>query len=227
MNDDSEVVGITSDVNLSDDKSDEELDDENPKKEATKPDWEADDNPYKIRYGESTREFQRLSKELQDSHGTSLKDKADRERLESELATLGAKLKEEKPEAYDNLAMKKALDGTARQLAELKEAQELDGFTSSEPLAKSYREALKSHARANPNLSLQDIWNRDFKEVAETKAQIEKDKATRKTKSRTDDGKGSSTADPTDKRIGGYTEAEFNKLPVAKRREVLIKLGEL
>lgn len=218
-----EEPGITSNINLEETQA---TDKETPKEkeEPKEMNWEDDQNIYKKRFGDSTREVNEvLLPKIKEAEGLTAQEKARADKLQQERDEALGRLKDEMPETYDNLTLKKTLDENTRQLAELKEKAMLDDFVSAEPIAKDYREALKAHARAFPQKPLADIWNISFKDVAEArKAEVEA-KSTRKKESQPD--KGGSTRELGESTIGGYTEEEFNKLPLAKRGEILDKLN--
>lgn len=222
--------GPTSDINLHDDGSrDEELEDEKPEdgdEPKPKEDLDEDGNPidWKQRYGDSTREFQKLQVKLKEGEGLTAQERQRAAQLQTERDEALEKLKAEKPEVYDNHTLKKQLDSTSLQLAEMKEKGILDDFIADEPLAKPFRDALRAHARAFPNKSIQDIWNESFKEIAAAKKETATKADEVRKKSQPDRGSGA-TREPGQKMIGGYTEAEFNKLSVNKRRELMVKAG--
>lgn len=227
LEDDPETAGPTSNVNLNPDE-DEEIDEEKPETEEEEVDWESDENPYKQKYSASSKEVnENLLPKIKGFEDTSKKDQSRIEELQNEIQVLSNKLKEEKPEAFDNHNLKKQLDTTSQKLAELLEKSFLDEFIGSVPLAKDYREALRSQARANPTVSLEQIWNSFFKEGAEAKAKLAEAQKGKQKKSKPETGEGSSTTEPSQNKVFGspYTQAEFDKLPVKKRREYLIKAG--
>jgi len=178
---------------------------------------------YQERYAESTREFQKLHAQMKENEALTEQQRSRVTQLETERDEALSRLKEEHPEAYDNATLHKAVTDSNRQLAELKEKVELDSFITENPIAKEYREALKQHARAFPNKSLADIWETGFKTVAETTAKAQETKAANQKVTQPEKGK--VTPELGTKMISGYTEAEFNKLPVSKRREILIENG--
>ncbi len=189
-------------------------------------DWESEDNPYKKRFAGSTKEFEEFYKpKFKELEGLTAQEKARAEELQKTNEELLAKLKDEKPDTYDNVTLQKTLEKNSRELAEMKEKALLDDFISDTPEAKAYREALKSHARAFPTKPIADIWNESFKEIATAKKENAAKETTRQKESQPDKGDGGTTTDPSEAKIAGYTQKEFDALPVSKRREILVKNG--
>lgn len=226
LDDGAETPAITSDV----DPANPETDDETPegeepvKKEEAAPaapavDWDSEENPYKKRHGDSQREVQEnLLPKIKSAE-------AQIAALLKERDEAMTRLKDEKPEAYDNLTLQRSVEAANRQLAELKERVELDSFIAATPDASPFRAALQQQARAFPSKSLSEIWEGSgFKDVAAARAAA----AVAKTEQRkeTKPEKGKVTPEPGKATIGGYTEEEFNKLSVAKRGEILAKLEQ-
>ena len=218
---DLDPTGQQDDINL--ESEDQELDDTTPeggeKKEVPKEDkpvvdWESDENPYKKRYGDSTREIQEnlLPKTKQV------------DKLLEENAALLEKLKAEKPEVFDNVALQKQLKDNTEKLALIQEKSMLDEFVADNPLAKPFRSKLQSLARAFPDKSIADLYNENYKDVAEAKKEDGDKDLQKKRDGQGDKGKGA-TKEPTDGKIGGYSLDEFNKLPVAKRRQIALENG--
>ena len=213
--------GITSTINP-ETATDEETPEEEVVEEKEKP-VEEDAIDYKQRYSDSTREFQKLQQKLKEGEALSTLERQKAESYQRERDDALARLQAEQPETFDTLTMKKQLDTTVQQLAELKEKAQLDDFIADQPLAKSHREALKNFGRAFPDKSLDSIWGENFKDIVEARQEIQEKKKTRTAASQPD--RGGATAEPGKKTIGGYSEDEFNKLPVMKRREILDKAG--
>lgn len=214
-----EELGETDEENPEEESEDEgkenkgESNEDKDEPEEQEPDWESDQNPYKKRFGDSQRE-------VNDNLLPKIKSIPT---LESKITELEEALKSNNPEKYDNLKIQSELAETRQQLAEILEKSALDDFISENPLAKSYRDRLKTLGRAFPTKSLDDLWSENFKDIAEVKAE-NKDKITdKKKKSQSDKGKGSPTKELSGQTIAGMPVEEFNKLSVAKRRELLDK----
>lgn len=222
--------GPTSTVNPDEPQGEEETDPEETPEDKSESgsddfDWESDDNPFKKRYSDSAKEVQEtLLPKIKTLEAEKLTESQKAAKLQADLDEAMSKLREEQPEAYDNLTLRKQAETNARELAELKEEQKLDRFTAKTPDAEAYREALRSHSRANPNKSLDEIWNDSFKDVVEAKKVLaqDKDKNLKGTKPHKGSGPTRELGKTT---IAGYSEEEFNKLPWETRREHLIKQG--
>lgn len=180
---------------------------------------------YKGKFGMSTAGAQQLLTEKNTLTGTI----AEKERQLSERATEIENLRKiaegENPEGLKLLDLQTSAKKNAEELALLKEDKQLDDFIKGVPLAENKKDALRSLARAMPTKSLTDIWNESFKAGAEAEAKVVTDKKITQKKTAGDKGKGTSTRDPAAHTIGGYTPAEFNKLSVEKRKQVMIKEG--
>lgn len=219
------VDGQTSNINL-DEKSDEEIDEEEADTKKAEIDWESDDNPYKVKYGASSKEVNEvLLPKIKTFEGLTAAEQAKAEKLAQDLEEAMTKLKAEKPETYDNLTLHKSVTTLTQQLAEMKEKSEMNEFIADTPDAKPFREALKAHARAFPSKPLVEIWNENFKEVAEARKGSDDADKKKKKESAPDKGKGGATKEHDKPMTAGMTTEEFNKLPVAKRKELLIKAG--
>lgn len=219
VEDDAEVSGITENVN-----PETATDVETPADTVeVEPKVEKEEIDYEKRYADSTREFQRLQIKLKEGEALTARERQRAEDLQRERDDAFERLKAEQPETFDTLTIKKQLDSTTQQLAELKEKAQIDDFIAEEPLAKQHREALKNFGRAFPGKSLGDIWNENFKDIAEAQVALKEGKKSRTVASQP--AKGGATAEPGKKTIGGYSEEEFNKLPVMKRRDILTKAG--
>lgn len=137
------------------------------------------------------------------------------------------------PEGLTAHQLQEQLANTTKQLATVKENQELDAFEKSNPLATTKREALRSLARANPTTPLQQLWDNNLKSGAEAEAVAAKAKSESQKKDASEQGKGTSTREPAGggdtvkgtKGDTGLTLAEFNAKPVAERRALMEKFG--
>lgn len=184
---------------------------------------------YKAKFAASTTENQRILQE----HETLNRTISERD---TKIADLIKDLEETRkiaegknPEGLTAVEAQRRLETTTRELALLKEAQALDQFVSGNALAKDYRATLQQLGRANPTTPLQQLWDIHLKDGAEAKAAAAKTKADAIKKGQGDRGRGTSTREPSggSKALGGHTQAEFDKLPVAKRRDILIKAGAI
>lgn len=157
--------------------------------------------------------------------------------LKTTMEALEKQLKEKDPDGYDAFIEGLKSEATASENAELKLGKELDKFISKTTGAEAHREALKQHRLSNPDKSLDDIWNdHGFKAMAEATKSPEGDGTegdgtgdsaeSTDDATATEDGKGTSTGDPTKgTSLGGKTPEEFAKLPLSERKAILLKAG--
>lgn len=180
---------------------------------------------WKSRYDESSREAHRLLSETKVLKEQQIADRARLATLEKEMRELDEVAKSVNPQNYDANLMRKQYDKLASDLASIKEEQELDRFLTTVPIAGKYRESLRDLGRAFPGKGYSEIWNTHFFAIAEAEKVLAETKKTRE-EAGGERGKGTSTGElSSTSKIGGYTIEQFNKLTLAKRREVLLKEG--
>lgn len=188
-------------------------------------DWKAKHDDLSKRYEHSSAEGIRLSKEIQTFKESEIAGRARLATLEKELQELQEVAKGSNPQGYDAVQMRRKYDDISSQLAAMKEGQELDRFVASDPTAAKHRDALRDLGRAFPGRSYGDLWSTHFAAVIEAEKVLAEGKKARG-EAAPDSGKGTSTGEPSGEgKIGGYSQDAFNKLPLAKRREVLLKNG--
>lgn len=176
---------------------------------------------YKVKFSESAREAQRLyeeTKTLKQEKAEALQ-RAEAERKERE--ELLARLKDENPEAFDALSIKKNLSELQREVLTQKEEREVNDYLSKNPQAVAHKEALKRLGRAEPKKSYDELWSENFAPVMESGRKLAEQeyKSTRAKQPET--GKGSISKDPA----SAFDVDEFNKLTLAQRKEILKKQG--
>jgi len=180
---------------------------------------------YKGKFGMSTSGAQQLLKEKETLTGTVAEKEQKLLELAKEIETLRQVAEGKNPEGLNLVDLQASAKKNAEEVALLREERSLDTFEKANPLASTKREALRSLARANPQTPLQTLWDANLKAGAEAEAKAAKDKKITQKKNAGDKGKGTSTRDPAAKTIGGYTQEEFNKLPVEKRKAIFAKEG--
>lgn len=185
---------------------------------------------YRDKFANSTKGAQELlekNKTLLEGDGLS---KGQIATLTKEIEDLRKLAEGKNPEGLKLSDVNANLTRTTNELALLKETAELDNFEKANPLASSRRDALRSLARANPKESLQKLWDDNLKSGAEAQAKQKKDDDEARKKNGGEKGKGTGTREISGDTIitekgydTGMTLAEFNKLPVGKRAELLKK----
>lgn len=180
---------------------------------------------YKGKFGMSTAGAQQLLTEKQTLTGTVAEKEQKLLELAKEIETLRQVAEGKNPEGLNLVDLQASNKKNAEEVALLREERSLDTFEKANPLASTKREALRSLARANPQTPLQTLWDANLKAGAEAEAKAIKDKKITQKKGAGENGKGTSTRDPAAKTIGGFTQEEFNKLPVEKRKQIFAKEG--
>lgn len=172
----------------------------------------------------------RGAQELLDKNKTLISELEGVRATESELTKQLAELRKvaegQNPEGLSLHDLQTSLEKTTRELALVKEEKLLDDFEKTAPLASGKREALRSLSRANPKETLQKLWDDHLKAGAEAAEAARVARETSQKKGQGEKGKGTSGREPQGDTIGGYPLAEFNKLPVAKRKQILQQVGQ-
>lgn len=201
-------------------------DDINPdtKKPYTSQEW-------KKKFSDSASGVQKLLDEINILKTNSDQSQAKEEELNKKIEELTKLAEGKNPEGLKASELQTQLSKLTQDHALLKEDKELDSFEKTVPLASTKREALKALARANPKEKLQKLWDDYLKAGAEAEAIALKKKKDDLKKGAGDKGNGTSTREmATGQTVvtdsghdTGYSLEDFNKLPVAKRKELLAK----
>lgn len=184
---------------------------------------------YRDQHGASTRGAQELLTQKADLESKLGEATGNVEKLTKDLEDLRKIAEGKNPEGLKLTDLQGQLEGANKKLAVLEENALLDAFEKSEPLAASKREALRSLARANPKTPIQKLWDDNLKAGAIAEKQAADDKKKAQEAGAGEKGKGTSTREPQGggntvsgtKGDTGLTIAEFNALPVAKRRDLI------
>ena len=177
---------------------------------------EKEEIDYKVKFSESSAEAQRLLDEKKRLQA----EKEEKERELRERTEELERLREENealasgnPEAYDTVKLKKSLEEIKKQVLIEREERELQDYIRRNPQAEAHKEALRKLGR-HSKLSYDKIWAENFKPVydrmAEKKGAVQSEK-----------GKGNMSQEPSSE----IDLEEFNKLPLAKRKAYLKKMG--
>jgi hypothetical protein len=130
-----------------------------------------------------------------------------KEKGDSETERL-EKLKQDDPAAYVREVQGRELKEIKdRQLAQ-EESVKVNEFVKSIPEAEKHADALKRLGRVYPKKSYQELWDENFGSAFSRDRHPE-------------GGEGSISGEPTGDELG----AEFDKLPLAKRKEILKRKG--
>ena len=123
------------------------------------------------------------------------------------------------PEKYDAIRTKKELGELREKMLLQEEKGAVDDYLESNPKAVAHKESLKRLGRAFPGRSYEDLWTENFKPfVGEDTGSAEEIKAKKKSQPEKGDGTMSEMA-------GGMTLADLRKLPLEKRKAILMKMG--
>lgn len=148
---------------------------------------------------------------------------------EKEIADLRALAEGKNPEGVSLLDLQKKYGEVASKLAISEENKMLDDFIASTKIAgaDSFKETLRALSRSNPSLPIATLWDNNLKVAATAAAEAAKMRDTTRKGSASDSGRGASSREHTKDQVGntGLSLEEFNRLPVAKRKELLDKAG--
>lgn len=180
-----------------------------------------DEEDYKVKFSESSREAQRL-------YGENKNLKDEMEVLKTKVSNLSvveekelAELKEANPELYEFRTLKKSFGELQKTVLSQKEELEIAKMLEANPDAKLFREAIKKIGRAEPNRSYDDIWAEEFKPLIETKVKAKADEIAKAKGKRTETGKGSMTDEP----ISDLSLDKFSKLSLVEKKAYLVGKG--
>ena len=174
---------------------------------------------YQKKFSESSREALRLLEKNKESEQVIAQERAERTRVETELAELNKALESTDPDAFNYKKLEKSVIDMQRQVAEGRENQQLEEFTKNRPEAKSVAEALRKLGRAEPTKSYTQLWDENFQPLIEKGTDAKTAETKRKTAPET--GKGTPSGDLTQ----DVSDLEFNKLSLAERKAILKKKG--
>lgn len=175
---------------------------------------------YKEKFAASTAEAQRLAIENKTLQGEIEKGQGRYSTLEADKNEMEKRFADEDPEKYDSIRTRKELSDLKEKMLLQEERGAVDDYIKSNPKAEGQKEALKRLGRAFPDKTYTELWNENFKPyIPEGDGSDEDDKKV-KTKSAPEKGDGTIT-----EMVGGITLEEFRKLPLAKRKAILIKQG--
>ena len=176
----------------------------------------SEEEDYKKKFSESTREAQRLLEENKVLKADTEKTKSRIDELEKQEQERVKLLEEENPDAAKIYKLEKSIDDLKKSILLGKEERDVLDFIGSEPRADVAKEGLKRLMRVNPAKSPKELWEENFLPVIEA---FGKSKAGRKA-GQPETGKGSMSGEP-------ITELgeEFNRLPLEKRRAYFKKRG--
>lgn len=175
---------------------------------------------YKQKFGASTAEAQRLATENKVLQGEAEKAQGRYSTLETEKADMEKRFAEENPEKYDAIRTKKDYNELREKVLLQEEKGAVDDYLESNPKAAAHKESLKRLGRAFPDKSYEDLWNENFKPfVGEDEGSAEEIKKAQK---KSQPEKGDSTMSGM---AGNKSLEDFRKLPLAKRKAILLKNG--
>ena len=176
----------------------------------------SEEEDYKKKFSESTRENQRILEENKVLKVESEKTKVRLDELEKQEWERVKLLEEENPDAAKIYKLEKSIDDLKKSILLDKEEKEVLAFIGSEPRAEAAKEGLKRLMRVNPTKSPKELWEENFLPAIDA---FVKSKAGKKA-GKPETGKGSMSGEP-------ITELgeEFNKLPLEKRRAYFKKRG--
>lgn len=214
------------------DESDDETDDQQGEAGDDDDNSDAGDDSkvdYKKKFSESTKEAQRLLGEIKTAQDSSAQEKAKAAKIAEEMAELRKVAEGKNPEGVQIHDLSRRLEETTRTLALEKEERMLDTFIAGVKIdgASSKKEALRALKRAQPEITLDKLWDEHLKAGVEFAAKAKQDKKTSKKKDSSESGKGTSGRESSgEEQVGttGFSLKEFNKLPVSKRRALLAKM---
>lgn len=146
---------------------------------------------------------------------------------DDEIARLRGVAEGKNPDGLSLLDLQKKFGDVSGELSSIKENGILDTFLASTKIAgaDSFKETLRALARSNPTVPVQTLWDNNLKVAATAAAVAAKERDTTRKGSESDSGRGTSSREHKGETVGntGLTLAEFNKLPVSKRRDLLAK----
>jgi len=204
-----------------DDEDDESIDDTQKQSE----DKTADDKKtseevdYKQKFAASTTEAQRLATENKLLVGEAEKAQGRYSTLETAMAEMEKKFASEDPEKYDAITTKKSLSELTQKMLLQEEKGAVDDYTKSNPNAVAHKEALKRLGRAFPDKTYEELWIENFKPYVLDEDMSTKEKEANK-KSQPEKGD-NAMSDMTK----GMSLEDFRKLPLNKRKAILMKNG--
>lgn len=152
-------------------------------------------------------------------------------KLEKDIEDLRKIAEGKNPEGLNLRDLSARLTETSSELALLKENDQLDKFLSGTQIAgaNNFKETLRSLARANPKTPIKELWDNNLAVAAKAASAQTTAARDAKKKGASDSGRGTSTREPGKATVGntGLTLEEFNKLPVGKRRGMLLQEGQV
>jgi predicted RNase H-like nuclease (RuvC/YqgF family) len=177
---------------------------------------------YKTKFSESSKEALRLLNEKKAIEGELGEVREKLSKLEAEREELTRERESEDPDQARINKLERNIGELSKEILSSKQEREYLEFAKSVPEAETVKDALKRLHSISPKKSFSDLWNENFKALADKvgTAAVEKQKSVKK--SQVASGKGSTSSDPLSVDID--TEA-FNKLSIAQRKEILKKRG--
>jgi len=192
------------------------------KEEGTEGSGSGPTEDYKTKFSESTRENQRILEENKNL-------KAEKEAMEKSLDELKAEKEElhkaiesENPDRAEILRLEKSVKSMQSDILKAKEDTAVGKFLKDHPEADVVSASLRRSFRTNPDKSIEDIWNEDYKPFADKLVQSKTDQKIAQKASQPESGQGSSSPEPAS--VDVDSEA-FAKLSLQQQKEVLLKKG--
>ena len=121
-----------------------------------------EEEDYKKKFSESTRENQRLLEENRFLKADTEKTKSRIDELERQEQERVKLLEEENPDAAKIYKLEKSIDDLKKSVLLDKEEKEVLIFIGSEPRADAAKEGLKRLMRVNPTKSPKELWEENF-----------------------------------------------------------------
>ena len=173
---------------------------------------------YKEKFAASTTEAQRLVTENKLLQSEAEKSKGRYSALETEKAEMEKRFAEENPEKYDAVKTRKDLSELREKILMQEEKGAVDDYIQSNPKAAAQKDSLKRLGRAFPDKTYEELWTENFKPFVSDGD----GSATETEAKKSQPEKGDSTMSEM---VGGMSLSDFRKLPLAKRKAILIKQG--
>lgn len=141
--------------------------------------------------------------------------------LKTERQELEEKLRDEKPETFEAMTIRRELDQLKGKILSQESQVQLDAYFKGNVEAEKYRDALVGLQKANPDKSLGQLYDQYFRPTEEAIKKATKESKARATQVETG-------ADATaDEPVTGELPEDFNEWSLEKRKSYLMKKGIL
>lgn len=184
---------------------------------------------YKVKFSESSKEAQRLAGEAKrlEAERAATEERvrqleAEKTRLEEEQRKAFEALKESNPEAYNFTKLEREVNELKQSVFSGTLEGQIEKFIQTEPLAQASRDAILRILKSNPSRTPQQVWEEDFRPVVNHAIDSAAKRKTRTASEQPESGEGSIIEEPLEET---GLPANFSKLPLEKRGEILRKKG--